>query len=126
MGLFNFLGISDKPIDFSEDNVENLTKIIDDLGDTLIKASFGFYVDHLSQIRLASERHDSVYLKKLVICAELFGGSGAMWEIWIKDDELRREFNIYFCQFVDILKKMGIKDGRIDQVRRGFQPNGDD
>lgn len=114
----NFL---DNNIDFSDDNVERLTKLLDELEDTLIKAHFGNYVDYLSQIRLTTENHDSETFKKLIISRELFGGAGALWEIWIEDKKSRELFNKQFCEFVDILKEMGIKNARVNQVRKGFK-----
>ncbi|MDP4262410.1 MAG: hypothetical protein Q8941_07745 [Bacteroidota bacterium] len=120
MGLFDFLKRPEKPIDFSDKNVEALTKLSDQLGDTFIKAGYGFGVDYLSQIRLAADRHDNEAFKKLVISRELFGGSGAIWEIWFENKQLRTQFNKQFCEYVDLLKKMGIRNRRVNQVRSYF------
>ena len=121
MLLFNFFKKSNRLIDLSNDKVEKLIKLADDLGDTLIEAGFGFYVPHLSQIRLAAERHDTETFKRQVISRELFDGAGAMWEIWIQDNQLRAKFEKRFCDFVDLLKEMGIRNGRINQVRKSFR-----
>jgi hypothetical protein len=120
MGLFNIFKKPERPLDFSDDNVKQLATFTDTLGDTLIKAGYGFYVDHLSQIKLAAERHDEQGFKQYVVSRELFGGAGAMWEIWIEDKELRIKFESLFCQFVDLLKKIGISNGRINQIRKDF------
>ena len=120
MGLLNFFKINERPIEFSEAYVEKLSKIADDLGHTLIKAGFGFYVDILTKIRIAAKQHDNETFKKLIISRELFGGAGAMWEIWIEDKQLHTIFEKQFCDFLDLLKKMGIKNGRINQVRQIF------
>lgn len=120
MGLFEFFKRQEKPIDFSDENVKTLTKLSDQLGDILVKSGYGYGVDYLSQIRIAADIHDNETFKKLVISRELFGGSGAIWEIWIDDKELRRQFNKKFCQYVDLLKKMGIRNGRVKQVRNYF------
>lgn len=121
MGLFDLFKRTEKPIDFSDENVAALTKLSDQLGDTLIKSGFGFGVDHLSQIRLAADRHDNEEFKKLVISRELFGGSGAIWEIWIEDKQLQSQFNRQFCDYIDLLKTMGIRNGRVNQVRSYFK-----
>jgi hypothetical protein len=110
----------ERPVDFSDDNVIQLATLIDTLGDTLVKAGYGFYVDHLSQIKLAAERHDEREFEKHAISRELFGGAGAMWEIWIEDKLLRVKFGDQFCQFVDLLKKMGVSNGRVNQIRKDF------
>jgi len=107
-------------IDFSDDNVKTLSKLTDVLGDTLIKAGFGIYVDILSQIRLAAERRDQNIFVKQVTSRELFGGSGAIWELLISEKDLQSTFEKQFCEFVDQLKKMGIENARINQVRKSF------
>ena len=120
MGLFDFFKRPEKTIDFSENNIKALTKLSDELGDILIKSGYGYVVDYLSQIRMSADNHDNEKFKTLVISRELFGGSGAIWEIWIDDTELRKQFNKLFCDYIDLLKKMGIKNGRINQVRKYF------
>jgi hypothetical protein len=107
-------------MNFSSENTERLTKVTDDLGETLIKSGFGFYVDQLSQIRLAAERHDIEEFKNQIINRGLFGGTGAMWEIWIENKQLRRAFQRQFRQFMDLIKEMGITNERVNQVREGF------
>ena len=114
---------SEKQIDFSNANVEAFSELSDKLGDTLIKAGFGLYVDYLSQIRLAADKHDEETFKKSVISSELFGGSGALWEIWIEEKQYKAQFNKLFADYIDLLKQMGIRNKRMNQVRR-FLKNG--
>ena len=118
--MFKVLNIT-KRIDFSSANVEALSELSNKLGDTLIKAGFGSYVDYLSQIRLAAGKHDEETFKKLIVSRELFGGSGALWEIWIEDKQYKAQFNKQFCDFIDLLKQMGIRNKRINQVRSFFE-----
>jgi hypothetical protein len=106
--------------------VKKLSESTDKLGDILIKAGFGSMVDHLFQIRLAAERGDTASFKKLVISRELFGGSGAMWEIWIDDKQLQVKFKKQFCAFVDLLRVMGINSKRMNQVRKGMDLSSND
>ena len=105
---------------FSEENVTELSNIMDALGDILIQTGFGNYVDHLSQIRLAAKRHDDENFYNYVVNRGSFGGSGAIWEIWIENKDQRKEFEKRLCYFIDHLKKMGINNARIDQVRDSF------
>lgn len=120
MGLFDFKRKTNSTIDFSDEKVELLSKLTDELGDTLIESGFEFYVDHLSQLRVSAEKRDKEKFEKLVVSPELFGGSGALWEIWIEDNKLRQKFEQQFCGLVDHLKRIGIRNDRIDQVRSGF------
>ena len=107
-------------IDFSDKNIELLSNLTNSLGDFLIHSHFGVYVDQLSQIRLSAEKKDEDVFKTNVISTTLFGGSGALWEIWIENAEDRKEFENKFCNFIDHLIKMGIKNQRIQQIRQDF------
>jgi hypothetical protein len=118
MGLFDFLNKPGRPLDFSDDKVKRLETVTDNLGETLIKAGQGFYVDHLSQIRLAAKRCNGEGFKKLVISPELFGGAGALCEIIIKDKQLGKKFEKEFREFVDLLKDIGIRNGRVNQISK--------
>jgi hypothetical protein len=118
---FFFFKKKQPTLDFSDENVSKLSNITDALSDTLIKIGFGHMVDHLSQIRIAAERHNTDIFSKHVVSNELFGGTGSMWEIWIEDKMLRDKFEKHFCEFVDLIKKMGIRNKRIDQLRKGFK-----
>ena len=105
-------------MDFSETNLENLTRISDELGEILLRADLSFYIDFLSEIKLSAERHESKLFKKLVLSVEIFGGSGALWEIGIEEKQLQTKFERLFCEYIDLLKKMGIKSSRVNQVRK--------
>ncbi len=117
MGLFDFL-TKKKPIDFSELNVQELTLKSDLLGQTLIDNGLGFYVDYLSEIRIAAENKNESEFRKLVISRELFGGAGALWEIHIENQTEYRKFNSQFCDYLDLISKMGIKHRALRQTRK--------
>lgn len=106
------------PIDFSEENLHELARKSDTLGQILMDNGFGFFVDYLSEIRLAADNKDEEKFKKLVISRELFGGAGALWEIHIENDSEYLKFNRQFSEYVDLLVRMGIRHGRVRQIRR--------
>lgn len=118
MGIFDFLTKKKVTIDFTDENVAELTLKSDLLGQTLIDNGIGFYIDHLSQIRLAADNKNEAEFKKLVISRELFGGSGALWEIHIENPTEYKKFNKQFTEYVDLLTRMGIKNGRVKQIRK--------
>ncbi len=117
MGLFNFLK-KDLPINLSDENVIELRRISDSLGQTLIDNGLGFYVDYLSKIRLAADNKKEKEFKRLVISRELFGGSGALWEIYIEKPTEYRKFIEQFWEYVDLLTRMGIRNGRVRQIQK--------
>ena len=121
MGIFDFLKTKKIPIDFSDENVLELTLKSDLLGQTLIDNGLGFYVGHLSQIRLSADKKNESEFRKLVISRELFGGAGALWEIYIENPTEYKKFNKQFSEYVDLLTRMGIRNGRVKQIRTKMQ-----
>ncbi|MBV9989467.1 MAG: hypothetical protein JO301_17435 [Chitinophagaceae bacterium] len=109
-----------RTIDFSEKNVDELCRLILLINKTLTDENLDHYIKHLSLIQQAAKERDKKLFKKLVMNALLFGGAGALWELDIPDKQKKKAFDIAFCSFVDHLKIMGIKNGRINQVRDGF------
>ena len=107
-------------LNLSDENIVEVSRILDDLGVILIHIGQGSRVDDLSEIRLAAEHHDADAFTNLVLSNTLFGGSGALWEIWTEDKIMREEYQKLFCKFIDSLKKMGIKNARMNQVRSGL------
>jgi len=118
MGIFDLWKKEKTPIDFSEQNVLELTQKSDLLGQTLIDNGFGFYVDYLSKIRLAASNENESEFRKLVISRELFGGAGALWEIYIEDATEYKKFNRQFCEYLDLFSRMGIKHRALIQTRK--------
>lgn len=121
MGLLSFIFGTENQIDFSDNRVKRLSQLIDELSMTLMKADRTSYIKLLSEIKDAAQNKDNETFKKLVISNSLFGGAGAMWEIWIDDTQLQSTFERQFYLFVDTLQKMGISNGRINQVKSGLR-----
>ena len=118
MGIFNFFKKKKLPIDFSKKKVSELTKKSDLLGQTLIDNGFGFYVDYLSQIRLAADNKNEIEFRRLVLGNELFGGSGALWEIYIENQNEYNKFNKQFSEYIELILLMGINNGRVKRIKK--------
>jgi len=110
----------DQPLNFSGPQIQSLGEIIDSLATTLRDAGLSFYINQLHQIKSAAANEDEETFKKLVISHELFGGSGALWEVYISDAELQNIFYHQFRHFVIQLQVMGIRNQRINQTKKFF------
>jgi hypothetical protein len=118
MGIFDFWKKKDKPINFSEKNITELTKQSDALGEILIQNGMPFRAEYLSLIIEAAKNNDEVEFKKLIISRDLFGGSGALWEIYIENQTEYYKFNKAFRNYIDLITLMGIKNGRVEQIQK--------
>lgn len=118
MRIFNFWRKKKIPIDFSDENISELIQKSDRLGQILIDNGLGFYIDYLTQIRLAADNKNESEFEELVIRRELFGGSGALWEIYIENPTEYKKFNKLFTEYIALLTKMGIRNGRVRQIQK--------
>ena len=107
--LFDFLKKKKTPIDFSEQNVSELTLKSDLLGQTLIENGMGFYVDYLSQIRLAADNKNDAEFRKLILKSGLFKGQGSLGDIRMKSPSENRKFNSQLYKYINLISQMGIR-----------------
>lgn len=117
MHLLNLLY---KPLDFSDEKLGRLAQSIERLRCTLVSAGFACYAEQLARIGDTLERKDSHSFREQVNCRVLFGGFGAMWEIWISDKMLMSQFERQFRAFLDNLEEVGIRNEKIQQIRKVF------
>ena len=118
MGIFNFWKKEEIQINFSEKNITRLMNLSDLICEILIKNQMVFYADYLSLINLSAKKKDEAEFKNLIISRNLFGGSGALWEIYIENKDEYNRFNKLFCEYIDVITQMGIKNKRIMQIRK--------
>jgi|GEM_PF-3237343 len=118
MGIFNFWKKEEIQINFSEKNITRLMNSSDLICEILIKNQMVFYADYLSLINLSAKKKDEAEFKNLIISRNLFGGSGALWEIYIENKDEYNRFNKLFCEYIDVITQMGIKNKRIMQIRK--------
>ncbi len=114
MGIFNFLKKKKIPIDFSDENVTELTYKSDSLGQILIENGMGFYVDYLSQIRLAADNKNEMEFKKLILRSGLFRGNSSLRDIRMKNPSENRKFDNQFSEYINVIIRMGIKKKQIN------------
>ncbi len=115
--MFNLFKRKRPDLDFSSKNLARLEDSIKKLKTILSEAGYGYYHNRLNNIFAVAIEKDQENFKNRILVNDLFGGSGAMWEIGIEDEELQNQFDSYFIEFIDTIKSIGVKNGRINQVR---------
>ncbi len=109
--------LTNNNIDFSEAKISLLIKLTERLNDILTTTNFFTYINSLEDIKNSAISKNEDDFIEFVVCNALFGGSGALWEIYIENEYKRIEFNRLFCSYIDNLKLMGINNDRINQIR---------
>lgn len=110
-----------KTFDFSDENIESLSESIVELKNILSKVGTSIGSQELNNVLASAMKKDSESFKKNTLTNELFGGAGALWELYCGDDNLQDEFDKGFKKFCLELKKIGINNGRVNQVLDGLK-----
>ncbi|WP_111684163.1 hypothetical protein [Winogradskyella tangerina] len=105
-----------KELNFTEENIRSLTKSVTELKDILTKIGTSLGQQELTNVLASAIKKDSKLFKKHVLVNELFGGSGALWELNCGNDNLQSEFKNKLDNFCRDIIKIGIKNHRIRQV----------
>jgi hypothetical protein len=83
------------------------------LRETLQNNGFSSYNFRLSNALAAAQIGDEIKFRELVISNEIFGGAGALWEIYIDDKFEYEKFNAQFSNYIEALIKIGIRNKRV-------------
>lgn len=106
--------------DFSDEKISNLTESIIDLKDISgrIGTSIGFL--ELNNILSAAMKKDPKAFRKATQNNELFGGMGALWETYSRNPDLQSEFDLKMKRFCIILKSIGLRNNRVNQIAKSL------
>tara|TARA_Y100001001_G_scaffold109125_1_gene106879 strand:+ start:1529 stop:1894 length:366 start_codon:yes stop_codon:yes gene_type:complete len=110
-----------RTLDFSDENIKSLSESIVNLKSILSKVGTSIGSQQLNNVLASAMRKDSESFKKNTLTNALFGGAGALWELYCGDDDLQNEFDKEFKKFCLELKKIGINNGRVNQVLDGLK-----
>ncbi|MET1259882.1 hypothetical protein ABV409_11080 [Flagellimonas sp. DF-77] len=110
-----------KNLDFSDENIESLSESVVDLKNILSKIGTNIGSHELNNVLASAMKKDSKSFKKSILTNELFGGAGALWELYCGDDNLQNEFDKRLKNFCLELKKIGISNARVNQILNGLK-----
>ncbi|WP_421804210.1 hypothetical protein [Flagellimonas sp.] len=105
-----------KELNFSDENIESLTKSVTELKSVLDEIGTSLGQQELTNVLASAMKKDSQLFKKYVLTNELFGGAGALWELYCGDEKLQSKFQNKFNSFCRDLIKIGVENRRIKQV----------
>jgi len=106
---------------FKDNDIAQLKDAIANLTLTLSKANIHHFAFSLANVENAAERRSWEGFRRAVLTNELFGGAGALWEVWVEDENLRKAFHEQFYSFMRIVISMGVKDGRVKQIYKSYK-----
>lgn len=68
-------------------------------------------------------RKNLTQFEKLMNSVEMWGGSGAVWEVFIEDENESRQFEKNMILLINLMEKTNISDRRIRHIRKIFEDN---
>lgn len=75
------------------------------------------YMESVLKALLENEKSEFEALAKKV---DIWGGSGAVWEVYIQDREKEKEFQTAMIKFIELLNKNGIRNYGMSSIRALF------
>lgn len=73
-------------------------------------------------VDLLSKRKDEQFVK-LLNGIDMWGGSGAVWEVHIEDGRSAREFEIEMIKLIDLMEETNVLGKGIKPIRKIFREN---
>jgi len=77
--------------------------------------------DYMDRLLETLENDDYSNFKELSKKVDIWGGSGAVWEVWIPDNDKEIEFQKLIISFAKLLLKNGITNHGITSIKSLFE-----
>ncbi|MFM2224894.1 MAG: hypothetical protein RJA07_1096 [Bacteroidota bacterium] len=106
--------------EFSESNINRLSEVTILLKNILeANNCFGYHIAIDNVLDAAKKKNDSEFIS-FATHKTLFGGMGALWEIYFAEESLMKKFETTFLIYLEILNEIGLNNERVNQIRQGF------
>ncbi len=92
----------------SEENKRSFRILLQNISLLLNNAKHDAQAKVVLKISEQLEQEDNVAFVKMMNGVDMWGGSGAVWEVWIDNEELRRQFNHELIALIDLMRKSDI------------------
>lgn len=112
--------VQNREFDFSEENIKSLSESIYELKKTMRKVGTSIGSKELNNILASAMKNDFESFRIYALSNELFGGAGALWELYCGNDKIQVEFQNRFEKFCIELKKNGIKNSRVNEILKSI------
>lgn len=112
-----------KNIEFTQTTRETFLVILTKLIQILSKANLTNQTQVVKDlIDLLSQRKEEEFVK-LLNGVNMWGGSGAVWEVHIEDNDSAREFETEMVKLIDLMEKANVLGKGIKPIRKIFNGN---
>lgn len=99
--------------------LERLTKLIQILSEAGLRSQAQVIQ---TLVNLLNQKKDKEF-KKLLNGLDMWGGSGAVWEVHIEDSKIAQEFEIEMIKLIDLMEETKMLGRGIKPIRKIFKEN---
>jgi len=112
-----------KKKELSVDERESCLIILKKIKENLIVSNMDAQVNVINNLlTLINHKNDKCFIKK-INGIEMWGGSGAVWEIYIEDKDITKDFEANMIKLINELERIGILGKGIKPIRKIFKGN---
>jgi len=100
---------------------ESIGLTLKDIIKILREFSHSGQADYMDRLFETLTIDDNSKFKLMSQTVDIWGGSGAVWEVWIPDNNKEKEFQKLMISFAKLLLKNGIKNHGITSIKSLFE-----
>ena len=100
-----------------------LISVLEKLNKLLEVCNFRTQADVVNCLLIFLEQNKIEAFKKRIRSVDMWGGSGAVWEILIQDEKMMEEFDAEIIKLINIMDLLGWRSFRMKRVRNLLREN---
>lgn len=112
-----------KNIEFTEPTRENFLIILTKIEKILTNADLSAQAQVASTLINSLNQRNSEEFVRLLNGIDMWGGSGAVWEVYIKDNNEAKKFEEKIIELIDLMEQANVLGKGIKPIRKLFKKN---
>ena len=109
-----------KNIEFTEADRENFLVIFSRLLSILCEANLPSQAEVVRKLEILSRDKKNMEFVEQLNSIDMWGGSGAVWEVHIKDDRNAREFETEMIKLINLMERANVLGRGVKPIRKLF------
>ena len=117
--MFDFFKRQNKyNLDITESDSDKYLIILSDIAHILVKSELNEQVKIINNLSDLLKQKEYSRFKQSINSIEMWGGAGAVWEVYIEDKDLARMFEKQMINLIDLMEKTKILGRGIKPIKK--------
>lgn len=113
----------DDNLKFSNEDVKSYLCIFHELKQYLQRAKCDAQIKAIQNLEELLQKQDYALFVKALNGVDIWGGAGAVWEVYIENKNDERNFEMGMVNLIDLMEKTNVMGGGISPIRKIFKKN---